>query len=412
MELTDEQLRRELLNTTLFAHAPQEAEDYVSDSLLRFQATLAFMPELAAGARVLELGSNPYFLTRLLQGRGLELTCANYFGDAVAYSDRGEQVVRSGEGGEEVIAFDHFNVERDRFPYSDGSFDLVLCCELLEHLPNDPVQMLAEIHRVLRQPHGALLLTTPNASRLENLLRSERGENVYEPLSGYGTYGRHNREYTVDELRLLLGECGYRVDRIEDVEVKAEPQRRVKLRRGVDASHRGSNIFVLARPEGEPRWRYPSWLYASRHGLRRVVRPDVRVGFNDDVQAWGLHGLEEVGGHFIRWLGESPEATMLLEPQLEGAGVLRIDGLAPPLGAGGPFRLTAVVRGDRYAWSLEADGRPFTVRAALDLVPGRQEVRLAASPLWTPRGAGLGDDGRQLGVAIERVAFGPHEAGV
>jgi len=47
------------------------------------------------------------------------------------------------------------------FPVEAGSFDAVLCSQVLEHIFT-PAEFLAEIHRVLR-PGGWLLLTTPFA---------------------------------------------------------------------------------------------------------------------------------------------------------------------------------------------------------------------------------------------------------
>jgi len=47
------------------------------------------------------------------------------------------------------------------FPLADGSFDAVLCSEVLEHI-FAPAEFLGEIRRVLR-PGGMLLLTTPFA---------------------------------------------------------------------------------------------------------------------------------------------------------------------------------------------------------------------------------------------------------
>jgi SAM-dependent methyltransferase len=179
-------------------------------------------------------------------------------------------VVSAPRAGERlVIAYDHFNVEAEPFPYPDASFDLALFCEIIEHLPNDPVHALAEIHRVLRQPEGRLVLTTPNAVRLESLLRISRGQNVYEPLSGHGTYGRHNREYTAEELRGLLGACGYEVERLLCVDLRPPPVGFGRLPRDADPGNRGANLLAVARPEGAPRRAYPAWLFASRHGVGR-----------------------------------------------------------------------------------------------------------------------------------------------
>lgn len=52
-------------------------------------------------------------------------------------------------------------------PLADGSFDHVLCAEVLEHVPDEHL-LLAEIARVLR-PGGTLVLTLPWSARLHHL---------------------------------------------------------------------------------------------------------------------------------------------------------------------------------------------------------------------------------------------------
>ena len=305
-------LREFLADTDLLSDVPDQIENYLGDSLERFRITMALMPRLGSSASVLELGASPYFFTRMLLRRGLQPTLVNYWGDDADVSSREPTVVRSPRrGAVDTFTFDYFNVERDRFPYADEAFDVVLCCELLEHMPHDPTHLLAEIHRVLKEGSGRLLLTTPNAARWELLAASRAGGNMYETLSGYGVHGRHNREYTVAELQRLLEECGYGAD-VFAHDIHPHPICRELLQPGVAVADRGCNLFAVAVARDEPRWAYPDWLYSSRHAFRRVVRPDLRVGFNHDVQAWGF------AGPVARPDGEA----LLLEPGRPGTVLL------------------------------------------------------------------------------------------
>ena len=188
----------------------QEMRSYGTHDFRRFVYTWGMTRGLSG--KCLELGANPYFTTMLLKKfTNLEVTLANYFGhstneectQAVDYRE-----LISGEPKTEQLAFQHFNVENDVFPYADGQFDLVIFAEIIEHLLNDPCKVLREIKRVLK-PNGTLVLTTPNVARLENVTRLIRGANIYDPYSGYGPYGRHNREYTCQELDQLLRFEGY-----------------------------------------------------------------------------------------------------------------------------------------------------------------------------------------------------------
>jgi ubiquinone biosynthesis O-methyltransferase len=52
--------------------------------------------------------------------------------------------------------------DAQQLPFADATFDLILSCECLEHVP-DPGRALAEMFRVLR-PGGRLVLTTENYS--------------------------------------------------------------------------------------------------------------------------------------------------------------------------------------------------------------------------------------------------------
>jgi SAM-dependent methyltransferase len=400
-----EALRTYLADTDIFGPAVEEAHGYLTDALDRFRITVALLPELPPGARVLELGANPYFLTRLLVRRGYKVTCANYFGDQ--YAGEHVQVVSGARTGERhAFEFDHFNIERERFPYEDASFDLVLCCEILEHLPSDPVHTLAEIHRVLAQPHGTLLLTTPNATRTTNLVRIIQGDNPYEDLSGYGTYGRHNREYTVRELRDLLEALGYAVDDVFAVDIHDDVPALPAVP-DLDPVDRGDNLFALACPEGEARWRYPTWLYSSTHAVRRVVSPDFRAGHNDEMQGTGFYPAEKLEGAWACWMGAADWADVTIEAPIDGAATVVVEGLAPPALVPGPIALEVTVGSQASSHAIACDGQPFLLRVPAVVNQGEITVGFSVTPQWTPAGAGINEDHRPLGVALRRVAVEP-----
>ena len=126
----------------------EELKNYANDDFKRFIYTLGLVPE-ESDLTILELGANPYFTTTLLQKfRQPQLHLANFFS---AHSEsEGRQRVTIHQTGEVInFSYKHFNVEEDEFPYADEIFDVVLFCEILEHLLQDPVHALAEIRRVL-----------------------------------------------------------------------------------------------------------------------------------------------------------------------------------------------------------------------------------------------------------------------
>jgi SAM-dependent methyltransferase len=201
----------------------------------------------------------------------LELTLANYFSPSIP-AKAAQEITYKGLGTHkavtELLDYHHFSVESEPFPFGEASFDVVLFCEIIEHLQIDPVAVLREIHRVLR-PGGTLILTTPNVSRLENVTKMIAGVNIYDPYSGYGAYGRHNREYNKHELHLLLGYCGFDIEAMFTADVHpnnaagffpVEPVIPLLKAREQDL---GQYIFVRCRANRPSRSKKPSWLYRS-----------------------------------------------------------------------------------------------------------------------------------------------------
>lgn len=266
--LTDRaRLRDYLAHTVCDPNAIDELRAYVDNAFERFLITLGFLPETPG--RVLELGSTPYFLTVLMKRYrpAYELELANFFGKDTADAEViYEQHIDNEKYDEHhVIHFRQFNVERQSFPFPSESLDGVLFCEILEHLTVDPVAALVEIHRVLK-PGGWVLVTTPNIASYRNIVRLWRGENISDVYSGYGAYGRHNREYTQQELRKLLEQVGYRIEGIQARAFRAQHSQSLLtriLRRmpGIKCSE--EHLFCLARKSGPVCRTRPAWLYRS-----------------------------------------------------------------------------------------------------------------------------------------------------
>jgi 2-polyprenyl-3-methyl-5-hydroxy-6-metoxy-1,4-benzoquinol methylase len=114
------------------------------------------------------------------------------------------------------IRFNVCDITREKIPYSDESFDIVLFLEVLEHLitSHSPYQIFFEIKRVLF-PNSYLILSTPNVAALHKRFLLLIGKNpVFHGFKNNYSYKKHFREYTVDELEYVLDKCGFSVERV------------------------------------------------------------------------------------------------------------------------------------------------------------------------------------------------------
>jgi SAM-dependent methyltransferase len=398
-QLDPKRVREYLLSFDAYAGAPLAARNYVHGALRRFLTTLGLTLPGGEGQRLLELGASPYYLTLLLKKyRRYELVLANFFGDS--FPTESEQIVRSAALGEEhVFHFRNFNGERDVFPYPDDSFDVVLFCEIIEHLTVDPTHFLCEIHRVLK-PGGHLLITTPNARNLDYVIRLLRNTgNVFHPYSGYGVYGRHQREYTLNELSDLLQGIGYTVveARIDDIYQYGRVQ--TVLRRL--QSHWRDNLYILARRTGERRYYYPPNLFISTHAIHRVVSCDVRMGWNEIGHlGFGWWGPEQIDGCGFRW-ATGKARVHLLRPDGARHARLEVNSGAAELG---PVTLSVTgPLGEQVEQVLERN-QWQTVDLPLNESTSREvELVLEVNPTRNPARSHLSIDDRDLGVMVRRI---------
>lgn len=267
-------VRDYLMSVQLEGAPPGFTSGYVGDALQRFIHTLQFVP-LPAGGRILELGANPYFFHLLLRRffGGSTLQGANFFDRNVFSGEIGSAThrLKSGAFDEEwVFTYPVFNLEVvPRYPFPAASFDLIFFCETMEHLVVNPLPVLRKIRRLL-SPGGYLVVSLPNALRLTNLACFLDGFNffdLYHPETGI--HGRHNREFTLPEMKKLLSLHGLLVRRaetrdrfdydrvtIQAVDYSGAPFDLTRRRRelyqilrfaGGTLEDRGDNLYLLAQ---------------------------------------------------------------------------------------------------------------------------------------------------------------------
>ncbi|HEU4768085.1 MAG TPA: class I SAM-dependent methyltransferase [Pyrinomonadaceae bacterium] len=389
-----EELKRYLKGFDFFERHVQgqwEGDLYVETHATRFYETLRFLPELPPNARILELGAIPYYFTILLTRHlGVHPDTLSFF--EFERSDLATHVVENPEYGERYeFSYQPLNIETDVFPFKDNSYDLVLCCEVLEHLLINPSHTLYEAHRVLG-PGGHLLITTPNALRWDNLFAMIRGANIYDRYHGNGIYGRHNREYSTSEVADLLKANGYEIERLETRSV---------YRKFLDMfPGRRDNIFALGRAVGEAKAGFPENLYVLMEEYRNVARSSLTMGV-DDVGQVG-RGWYEVETAEISFRWSQQAAQFYLRNNNATRVVLRARCAHPDV-ENKPVGVTLTINGNvigtaklsHHAWQ----NLSFDLRAGATIL----NCEIAISSVWTPSRETSSSDSRQLGIAVHRI---------
>jgi glycosyltransferase involved in cell wall biosynthesis/SAM-dependent methyltransferase len=249
----------------------EEAGQYLDTHQTRLVKTLEIIPPGGPGDRILEMGAYLQVTPALRSKLGYGEVRGCYYGPAGRVDHRS---VTSAEGETFTCDIDHFDAEKDRFPYEDEYFSTVVCGELIEHLFEDPMHLMGEVNRILK-PAGHLVLTTPNVAALRGISAILQGYHpgffhaYIRPAEGSGEVdARHNREYTAREIHKLLENSGFAVTRLETGEFRDLPHpefgwvMHLLHRYRLETDLRGDGIYAVGRKTGPVRDRYPEWLYS------------------------------------------------------------------------------------------------------------------------------------------------------
>ena len=124
-----------------------------SDELVKFLEKV----DNKKNKKVLELGSGRGFLTKYLTSLGFNLTGSDFNKHNIKLAN-------------EINRIKLKHIDATKINEKKDSFDIVISCELIEHLPNVEIN-IKEVRRVLKKD-GFYCITTPNRyiERLYNLL--------------------------------------------------------------------------------------------------------------------------------------------------------------------------------------------------------------------------------------------------
>ncbi len=243
----------------------EAARQYLEKHVPRLARTLALVPDPPLGhSRVLELGCYMQITPLLNQLCGYTEVRGAYYGTA----GRIDHKVL----GRFECDVDHFDAERDPFPYPDNHFDLVIAGEIIEHMIYDPMHLLIESQRILHEG-GRILVTTPNIGSLASVAKTLEGKDNPQI---YPNYKRpddepeigHMREYTVWELGEAVKGAGFDIESLftTGIEEYAGHAPLLKLLADNDYSleNRGEQTWCLGIKNSKlPVNRYPSFIYYS-----------------------------------------------------------------------------------------------------------------------------------------------------
>ena len=175
---------------------------------------LRYRPLSHGPVRILELGAFFGVNCMALRSLGYDVTAA----DMPEFIENHEQVERYAQYG---IATKGVRLEDFVLPFDDGSFDVIIMCEVLEHLNFNPLPLLKEINRI-GSPNSIFYLSLPNAAQIRSRIKALRGKALGIPITEFFTQldprsseivNGHWREYTGPEIREILERLGYRIEK-------------------------------------------------------------------------------------------------------------------------------------------------------------------------------------------------------
>ena len=149
-----------------------------------------------AGKRILDFGAASGHKAMLLSKLGADVSAVDMAEESIVRMERARQL--SGINFEIIKADSRYLTTLD-----PGTFDLILCGEVIEHIPPSEIQQfLHSLYNVL-SPGGKLFLTTPNI----DVYGSAEDSREYIEHTPFG----HYKHYNITEITTLLTQTSFQL---------------------------------------------------------------------------------------------------------------------------------------------------------------------------------------------------------
>jgi ubiquinone/menaquinone biosynthesis C-methylase UbiE len=186
-------------HTRVFESDPGRADE----SSPWYQIVLEFLPPVQ-GRRILEIACGRGGFSRLLASQGASVRGADFSASAVAIAKERLLDYPSLAGNVQYTQAD-----AQAMPFEDNSFDIVVSCETIEHVP-DPRAAVREMFRVAK-PGGTLYLTTPNYLNFTGLYLIYAGVRHPDLKSSQPL----DRRFLFPQIRRFVASAGWKIARTD-----------------------------------------------------------------------------------------------------------------------------------------------------------------------------------------------------
>lgn len=266
----------------------EETKLYIYFHTSRFIQTFKLLKNILSSEsrlkpKILDLGPNPYLSTLILSQID-----ADYVGLSGGFyinilQEKKDYAIKTKLNDKQftIPIKDGYNMEKEKFPFQNESFDIVLFLEIIEHFILDPVFCMKEIARVLK-PNGKLVLTTDNANSFIKFLKFISGKSIYWPYSDETFGDRHNREFLAKELTDLLNGIGFKdinvnLKNLMPYSFKASPAKYIgyvvsNIITSLPYFNKFKRQLVCVATKDKVQDYYPGWLFMHKKGWVDTIR--------------------------------------------------------------------------------------------------------------------------------------------